>query len=249
MTDNARWTISHAPGGDVVHLEGRGSSTLVVAFSCFQDWDKVRDTDPNFNLAFCFLNSTIEHSAHDGIFLRDRSNTWYQAGVPDAGDSVEAVAETIRQRARGYDRVVTLGSSMGGYAALAFAPLLNATRAVAVVPQVRVGTAAAGEIGDGRFYWRYPSIDALGRPDLCRLDQWMRGYQGEAFAIYGTEDREDAANAALLDDGPVRVLRMRGLDHNGAARTSLKSGLIERLIAGGDPTPEDLSPPVLSDAA
>ena len=63
------------------------------------------------------------------IFLRDHEQAWYHRGVRGAGNSVDEVAERLAQlfvQAK-IDKVVMVGNSMGGYAALLFGNLLGAT--------------------------------------------------------------------------------------------------------------------------
>lgn len=82
------------------------------------------------------------------LFLRDASMSWYLAGVDGLGDSVQEVADFIAHEREqlGAARLFTLGSSMGGYAALLFGHLLNADVALAFGPQVYLDQATRREL-------------------------------------------------------------------------------------------------------
>lgn len=51
-------------------------------------------------------------------------NLWYQLGTTGAPSGIEAIADFLRPKLEGYKCVFALGTSMGGYAALALMPLL-----------------------------------------------------------------------------------------------------------------------------
>lgn len=61
-----------------------------------------------------------------------RGNDWYH--YPDTAAALDAV----RRHVAGYDRVVTYGSSMGGYAALRFAGAVGADAVLALSPQYSI---------------------------------------------------------------------------------------------------------------
>lgn len=66
------------------------------------------------------------------IHVMGRREDWYQ--YPDMMDAIAAV----RDHLAGADRVITYGSSMGGYAALRFADPLGANAALALSPQYSI---------------------------------------------------------------------------------------------------------------
>ena len=66
------------------------------------------------------------------IFVMDKRRSWMNA-VQDR------ILQTLAPELQGVDRVTTLGNSMGGFAAIYFAPLLaNCRRAIAFSPQFSV---------------------------------------------------------------------------------------------------------------
>lgn len=61
------------------------------------------------------------------IFLRDNTNSWYHNGVQGLGKSIDEVVKSLSCliESMAPSGVITLGQSMGGYAAIAFGILLK----------------------------------------------------------------------------------------------------------------------------
>ncbi|KOO27292.1 aspartyl asparaginyl beta-hydroxylase [Chrysochromulina tobinii] len=92
-----------------------------------------------------FVRSCTKAGARYALFVRDASRSWYCRGLGDgafgdaaAGDTFESMVAGLRAEIDRLApaRVVTIGSSMGGYAAIRAGIALNADRAVAFSPQV-----------------------------------------------------------------------------------------------------------------
>lgn len=66
------------------------------------------------------INKATKH-----IYLRDLNRKWYSEGINKDLDSFEKVLEFLRAETKG-TKIITIGSSMGGYAAVLFGILLNA---------------------------------------------------------------------------------------------------------------------------
>jgi hypothetical protein len=71
------------------------------------------------------------------IFVRDIFKQWYFAGINAEINSPEKLLDFLRQETKGY-KVITLGSSAGGYAAVLYGYLLNADQVMAFNPQFEV---------------------------------------------------------------------------------------------------------------
>ena len=76
-----------------------------------------------------FAEDFLRGEGIDAVHVLNRDNRWYQYAEMDG--ALAAAAEV----ARGYARVFTYGSSMGGYAALRFARAVTAQTAIAISPQ------------------------------------------------------------------------------------------------------------------
>lgn len=78
------------------------------------------------------------------VSFQARRNDWY------CGDDADLAAQSLGAVLEG-TRVVTYGISMGGFAAINLAGLLNATRFLALAPQSTVFHPFMGSIDDRRF--------------------------------------------------------------------------------------------------
>jgi hypothetical protein len=108
-----------------------GGAVCVVTFSPFTH-ERTLDR-PGFGEAFLASRQT------DAVHVISRTNAWFDH--PQIAEALAAVAEGVR----GYGRVVTYGSSMGGYGALRFAEAVGAQAAVALSPQYGLPPAAPFE--------------------------------------------------------------------------------------------------------
>ena len=96
----------------------------------------------------CFQKTIIEKNnfewfmnrfpyAEKHIFIRDISKRFYQFGINDRGlNSLEKIAEMIKKETEEY-KIVTVGSSSGGMAAIALGKLLNAEFTIAFSPMLK----------------------------------------------------------------------------------------------------------------
>lgn len=69
------------------------------------------------------------------IFVRDVYKQWYLEGVSSTCDTVDKTLSLLKEKAKGYDSCVCVGSSAGGFAAVLFGSLLGAERILAFNPQ------------------------------------------------------------------------------------------------------------------
>ena len=63
---------------------------------------------------------------HQLIFIRDICKTWYSEGISINSASVDEVYKLLKELTKDCDRIICIGNSAGGYAALLFGSLLNA---------------------------------------------------------------------------------------------------------------------------
>ncbi len=103
---------------------GHGGRACVITFDSFTDVMTLE--------RLAFGETLLEHERIDAIHVLSRDNRWYQY------DTMIAAAATIRAATAGYDRVITYGSSMGGYAALRLAGAVGANFCLALSPQYSI---------------------------------------------------------------------------------------------------------------
>lgn len=107
-----------------VRREGDRGGTMFVTFGSYT-------SEPSLDREG-FGESFLRRLDHDAIHVINSRNRWYQH--PEREEALAAIAAVTRD----YDRVITYGSSMGGYAALRYAVACGADVAVALSPQFSV---------------------------------------------------------------------------------------------------------------
>ena len=159
----------------VRRVAGGASPCCVVTFASFTD-QRTLDR-PGFGEDF-FRSRGI-----DAVHVISRENDWYQY------EEMEAAMATVRAATAPYDRVVTYGSSMGGYAAIRLAGLAGAHCALAMSPQFSIDPSIAQF--EGRWHERSERFRPVWerRLPFPVLDQ--------AFVVYDPDDL-DAWHVALL---------------------------------------------------
>ncbi|MES2743041.1 MAG: hypothetical protein V4754_19120 [Pseudomonadota bacterium] len=87
------------------------------------------------------------------IMLRDPQHAWYQRGVAGLGDSVDEVAAQLAHfiKAIGPSEVITVGQSMGAYAAVLFGMLLQVDRVLSFGSLPHLHSAQLESMGDVRW--------------------------------------------------------------------------------------------------
>lgn len=65
-------------------------------------------------------------NARKHIFVRDIHKQWYWSGINSKISTPESLLHTLKQETKGFDEIVCMGSSAGGYAAILFGCLLRA---------------------------------------------------------------------------------------------------------------------------
>ncbi len=105
-------------------------------------------------VAFEFVALTADMPVKK-MFVRDPRQSWYHRGMPSHGNTLESIAQLLQKivTEQDVDRLVTVGSSAGGYAALAFGALLGADRVLAFGPQTTLDREALAGMEDHR--WDY----------------------------------------------------------------------------------------------
>ena len=119
------------------------SDTCFVTFDSYSDLGTL--DRPGFGEAF------LGHRGIDAVHILSRANDWYL--YPFAADAFAAAQSAVA----GYDRVITYGSSMGGYAAIRFGRRVGAQTAIAMSPQFSINPATAPF--DDRWAYDASAID------------------------------------------------------------------------------------------
>ncbi len=174
-TPAARTPVFASEGLRVTHATGDPRRIVVT----FDFWQKDRagfGAHPNTPLGVHEWSS---------VHVATRRNDWFMG--PHTGEAMDAIARAVH----GYDEVVMLGSSMGGYGALLMGGRIGATRAVAFSPQWSVDPAKA-------------PFDTRWTADAAGLDfQWDRIAEWSAnlpcaTLVYDPREQADARHVQQL---------------------------------------------------
>jgi pimeloyl-ACP methyl ester carboxylesterase len=175
--------------------------TLVISFG-FVAWDQ----PPRFD--FYGRTKKLEKLIQkplNRILVRDFANAWYHRSIPGLGANVDQVAsrlqQLIQQIAPG--RVITVGQSMGGYAAILFGQLLGVDKVLAFGSLSFLNSAEALAIGDTRWLAVMEALEAdppeVGYFDLLQLCQ-NSSHSPAIEIIYGQQLDPDSLGRINLDD-------------------------------------------------
>jgi hypothetical protein len=191
---------------------GRGNDVCFVAFDSIVD-------DPSRLDRVAFGESFFATYGLDAVHVLSARNNWYQdVGLPDA-------LAAIRRATRGHGRIVTYGSSMGGYAALRFSAAVGAQAAIAISPQYSMLPAVVP------FETRWSRER--------RLATWLHERPGdrlpavaEALVFHDAHGLDSLHAAAILRDLPnARIVAMRHAGHP-AGTMLAELGLLASTVVG-----------------
>src|SRR5262245_55003341 len=143
-----------------------GKNNLIITFYPYSD---------TFSLDVRgFGEGFFARRAIDCIHIIPRENNWYQDP-----DLLEAI-ETVRRFAAPYDKVITYGSSMGGYAEIRFGARTGSDVALAISPQYSIDPSVV-------------SFDQRWLADASQLDfslerGWASPFVRKAYVVYDPAD-------------------------------------------------------------
>jgi hypothetical protein len=157
----------------------------VVTFESYHD-------DPGFDRTG-FGEGFFARAGFTAIHVLSVGNDWYQ--YPEMDD----VLDVIRTAVSGADRVLTYGSSMGGYAAVRFADAVGATHVLSLSPQYSIDPRVVA--ADKRWWWDQKRIDFL------PVFNGTIGCRSDVVIAYDPTLKLDKLHADLIGrDIPARLL-------------------------------------------
>lgn len=177
----------HASYLEDVHIPGE---TLVISFSGQAEANVV----PTFEFfeALHWLETDYRVKLNK-FFIRDVNNNWYHRGIEGVGATVDEVAAFLRGRIEALKprKIVTIGNSMGGYAAILFGALLGADQIIAFCPRAFLDTRRAVAYNDMYYYPALHLIERLCEdgcyyPDLPKLLA-EKNFSGKLDIFFGSK--------------------------------------------------------------
>lgn len=87
-------------------------------------------------LPFEFLNFLNKHFINfDKYFFIDKNLKHYHLGIKDITKNIDETIDYLKNIIKNYKKVIFLGTSAGGYAAILFGSLLKINKVIAFIPQ------------------------------------------------------------------------------------------------------------------
>jgi pimeloyl-ACP methyl ester carboxylesterase len=181
------------------HMEGE-SRTLLLTFGGMRSMAGLA--------SFEFVSMTRDMPVKR-LFVRDPRQSWYHRGMPKHGSSLTSVADSLRDLLASHqvDRLVVVGTSAGGYAALVFGTLLGADTVLAFAPQTVLDPRLLAEMGDKRWDYLLTPVVRSGALEARWLD--LR------HALPGARYADTRYNVYFDENDPgdrAHAERLRGLD-------------------------------------
>ena len=200
-------------------FEGRGEA-LVISFDNLATIDEGWPRGP-------WAWKRLEPTGHSVLGVQSHAKDWFRQ--PTAPALLRGLEE--RGFFRRFSRVVLTGASMGGFAALNFAPLIPEARVLAFSPQSTMNKVIAPYEARFPFAVRKSNWDGMPFLDAAAAVPYIR----RAVVAYDPMVPEDRAHAARLAGPNVQLLRVPFATHE-AIRVVLKTGtfplLIDALVEG-----------------
>jgi pimeloyl-ACP methyl ester carboxylesterase len=171
------------------------------------------------------------------LFVRDPRQAWYHCGMPQHGASLMSVADSLRGLIARHDveRLVVVGNSAGGYAALVFGTLLGAETVLCFAPQTVLDLKVLAAAGDHRWddnlrpHARTGALD----PHWIDLQRALPGARraDTRYEIYFDDSSllERWHAERLLGIEGVRLYRFGHGDHD-LVRMLRETGALERIL-------------------
>lgn len=189
----------------VVSPEGvRRSERLVIAFTGIRQ--KLGGLKHDFH-------RSLERLDCAALYVRDPECRWWQYDEPLVSGVIERI-RTMRERA-GASRLVCIGNSMGGFAALYFGARLDADAILAFSAQAAIDPSVTERLGDRRWAEYQAAIPAYPFGDLAL----QAPARGRTALCWGERDALDLAHADwLARTWTFERLVVPGARHDAAAQ-------------------------------
>jgi predicted esterase YcpF (UPF0227 family) len=79
--------------------------------------------------------SSIYTNKCDLYFFIDRQQCWYHKGINKITSNIDETVDYLKDIIKNYEKVIFMGVSAGGYAAILFGSLCNVSNVISFIPQ------------------------------------------------------------------------------------------------------------------
>lgn len=205
-------------------LEQEGSKNLLITFGGIRQGVGM----PPFE-----FKRTIQGIPCDKLFIRDLNQMWYQKGINTEIDTISKLSDHISRliKSEGYDRIVCLGNSMGGYAAITIGSELGVHKILAFSPQTFIGRWKRLRYNDSRWSKQmkriHRQVSSSKYFDLLKLLKQQHKKVVPIKIYYGLDDPLDVIHAERLAKIPGLSLNGMNGDHNVVKTLRDRGNLVE----------------------
>lgn len=172
------------------------------------------------------------------IFIRDFSRCWYHNGLPGISTDIDSTTEYIQNQIEQIkpESIFFVGNSMGGYAAMLFAALIEQGEVIAFAPQTFISPILRLKYGDNRWerVVRATYKKSLFKKKIWDLRKLLLGAKNHLrISIFVSKsDPLDYAHALRIKDVPG--IQIYEFDHGGHAIVKLlrDRGYLPTILSG-----------------
>jgi hypothetical protein len=79
--------------------------------------------------------SSLYTNKCDLYFFIDRKQCWYHKGINNITTNIDETVDYLKNIIKNYEKVIFMGTSAGGYAAILFGSLCNVSNVISFIPQ------------------------------------------------------------------------------------------------------------------
>jgi hypothetical protein len=168
------------------------------------------------------------------VFVRDLDQIFYQKGVRGLGRTVGEVCDGLRNLLSGAERVVFVGQSSGGYAAILYGCLMGVDEVLAFSPQTFLTRTQRRLHHDNRWPDLIAQINRLHPVRRHHLDlrKVLRRHASPTrVSIYfGAKNGDDRAHARRLEGLPNVTLHPWATASHAVARRMREEGVLRPVL-------------------
>lgn len=166
-------------------------------------------------LPFEFQHFLEKHfPTYDKLFYIDKKQINYHQGIENISSNIDETVEYLRKKIENYEKVIFMGVSAGGYAALLFGSLLQVYKVIAFIPQTI--------LYDKKYENKYKDIKLHIHKDTFYYvfgDTSVKN-KSDPHHIYHCENIETFQNVCVIKKNGISLVQMR---NSGELYTVLQS--------------------------
>ena len=184
---------------------------------------------------FEFNNFLKQYKNLSKVFIRDINQAWYHKGLTGISEEIATTLDYIKQitKEKTYTKIIFIGNSAGGYAALLFGNLLNINKVIAFAPQTFINRKNRLLYQD--FRWK-KQIRAIydyknSTPAYYDLKKVLKNNSNTQNTIYfDSNDKLDKVNAQRLSSlENTNIIDLKLGKHN-LIKAIRDNGLLKKII-------------------